>query len=85
MHGVAQFKPLGRNKIMSRSYHVTEKKARIAFSEGDVQLAYQASEKSWVKREQQRARQQQKGTTNRSIVSNEATRTKQVKKQNNEL
>ena len=66
---------------MSRSYHVTEKKAFAAFREGDVEPAYQGSEKRWVKQEQIKARKRQSSVTNRSIVSAEITRTKEVRTQ----
>jgi hypothetical protein len=64
---------------MSRSYHVTNKKAFAAFSEGDVEPSYQASEKLWVKQEQIKARKQEIDVTNRSIVSAEIARTNRVK------
>jgi hypothetical protein len=66
---------------MSRSYHVTEKKAFAAFCEGDVEPSYQGSEKRWVKQEQVKARKHQSSVTNRSIVSAEITRTKEVRSQ----
>lgn len=64
---------------MSRSYHVTEKMARDAYNLGDTEPAWQASEKSWVKRQQRKARRQKVLVTNRAIVSVEAARTKLVK------
>lgn len=69
---------------MSRSYHVTEKEATAAFYEGDLQPVYQASEKSWVKQEQKKARQKGITTPNRSIVSNEIARTNRLKRKRGE-
>jgi len=66
---------------MSRSYHVTEKRARDAYNQGDIEPTYQASEKSWVKRRQREIRQQKELITNRSIVSVEAARTKLIRRQ----
>jgi hypothetical protein len=60
---------------MSRSYHVTERQARLAFRQGDVEPTYQASEKAWVKKQQTRARKTGVGTTNRAIVAGEKART----------
>lgn len=69
---------------MSRSYHVTEKEATAAFYEGDLEPGYQASEKSWVKQEQKKARQQGVATPNRSIVSDEIGRTDRIKRKRGE-
>jgi hypothetical protein len=68
---------------MSRSYHVTEKKARTAFLCGDQEPGYMASEKSWIKRKQKEARSPQragnKSPSNRAIVAEEKKRTKRVR------
>lgn len=64
---------------MSRSYHVTEKKANTAFSQGDTEPAYQASEKRWVKKQSKAARVDKRPVTNRAIVSNERKRTSRVR------
>jgi len=66
---------------MSRSYHVTEKTARVAFANGDIEPMYQASEKSWVKKSQKELRAAQKiipekkRVISRHIVSHEKRRT----------
>ncbi|MFT4176743.1 MAG: hypothetical protein QM627_08800 [Luteolibacter sp.] len=64
---------------MSRSYHVTKKKAIEAFREGDLEPAYQQSEKCWVKQRQLKARKTKNTPPNRSIVSGEISRTKTVR------
>lgn len=64
---------------MSRSYHVTEKKASAAFCEGDLEPGYQFSEKQWVKEAQMKARKHGSDVSNRSIVSSEIASTKRVK------
>jgi hypothetical protein len=68
---------------MSRSYHVTEKKALAAFLQGDEEPSYMASEKSWIKRKQKEARSPQslgnKSLSNRAIVAEEKKRTKHVR------
>jgi hypothetical protein len=65
---------------MSRSYHVTEKAARIAFQQGDTQPGYQVSEKACVKKAQRKTRTANGAKTNRAIVSAEIARTATVKK-----
>lgn len=66
---------------MSRSYHVTEKAARVAFVNGDCEPMYQASEKSWVKKKQKQARTirkavpEKKHAIPRAIVGREKKRT----------
>jgi len=70
---------------MSRSYHVTEKAARVAFANGDIEPMYQASEKSWVKKSQKELRAAQriipekKRVISRHIVSHEKRRTSVTK------
>ena|GEM_PF-3137621 len=68
---------------MSRSYHVTEKKALAAFLQGDEEPTYTASEKSWIKRKQKEARSRQsvgnKSLSNRAIVAEEKKRTELVR------
>lgn len=68
---------------MSRSYHVTERKARNAFRHGDTEPTYAASEKSWVKQQQKKARAIKKVgksvPSNRAIVAEEKKRTKRAR------
>jgi hypothetical protein len=67
---------------MSRSYHVTEKKAKAAFYAGDSEPMYQASEKSWVKKQHKKARKTEAGSVNRAVVGIEKARTAKVKNPN---
>jgi len=66
---------------MSRSYHVTEKQARLALARGDIQPTVLVSEKSWVKKKGLKARIAEtngvelKISTNRAIVACEKKRT----------
>jgi hypothetical protein len=70
----------GRKPEMSRSYHVTEKKALKALMLGDSEPGYLASEKHWVKKKTTTARSSKKGVSNRAIVAAEKRRTSAVKK-----
>jgi len=65
---------------MSRSYHVTEKKALKAFVLGDTEPTYLASEKHWIKKKAKTARTSKKVLSNRAIVAREKRRTAAVKK-----
>jgi hypothetical protein len=67
---------------MSRSYHVTERKVRRAWAEGDKAPMYAASEKSWVKKKQKEERAlstvRARTRSNRAIVGREKARTREV-------
>lgn len=70
---------------MSRSYHVTEKAANVAFANGDTTPTYEASEKAWVKKKQKEARAIKKVfpkapvATARAVVGREKKRTSRVR------
>ena len=69
---------------MSRSYHVTKRKAVRAFSEGDTTPAVDASEKSGIKKRERRERQAATAAgrrpKNSAIVADERALTKRVLK-----
>ena len=69
---------------MSRSYHVTKRKAVRAFSEGDTPPASDASENSGIKKVERRERQVAAATARRqknsAIVADEKRLTKRVLK-----
>lgn len=56
----------------------SEREGFTAFCGGDVEPAYQGSEKRWVKQDQMKARKHKSSVTNRTIVSAEITRTKEI-------
>jgi hypothetical protein len=66
-------------KNMSRSYHVTKKKAVVAFLQDDHEPMFAASEKAWIKKKEKEARSAKatvgKAPINRAVVARERRRT----------
>jgi hypothetical protein len=65
---------------MSRSYHVTERKAKVAFYQGNTDPSYLVSEKSWVKKQAKTARESKQTISNRAIVGDEKKRTARARR-----